>query len=121
MKVRVLVIDDDVLERLSAILDGEGYEVHTARTGVEASGILNKNIFSLLIIDARSPNVDSMKFLDHIKGVEPEPRKIVIVSPPTEENFRKAMLIGAHLCLGKPVDPETLLTTVRGQLEEHGK
>ena len=112
---RVVIVDDDiaVLEELSTFLGGEGFEVATARSGEEASRVLREGSCQFLMVDAGSPGVGGEGFQALVRGLEPEPRLIALVSPPSDENFERAMLLGADACLAKPVDEDALRYTLR--------
>ncbi len=50
---RVLVVDDEegIRTFIEAVLDGEGYKVSTAGDGIEASQLLERQSFHLMITD----------------------------------------------------------------------
>ena len=64
-KKRVLIADDDtdVLEVIKAILEHEGYQVHTARDGEQAFKMLRKRSFDAVILDVVMPKVTGVKLL----------------------------------------------------------
>jgi signal transduction histidine kinase/DNA-binding response OmpR family regulator/CHASE3 domain sensor protein len=62
---RVLVVDDDVHTRqlFSAVLGAEGYQVRTARDGLEAFAAIESELPDLLILDLMMPVMDGGTFL----------------------------------------------------------
>ncbi len=64
-KKRVLIADDepDVLEVIKAILEHEGYQVHTARDGEQAFKQLRKHDFNAVIMDVDMPKLRGDKLL----------------------------------------------------------
>ena len=64
-KKRVLIADDepDVLEVIKAILEHEGFQVHTARDGEQAFKQLRKYTFDAVIMDVDMPKMRGDKLL----------------------------------------------------------
>ena len=62
---RVLVVDDDVHTRqlFSAVLGAEGYQVRTARDGLEAFAAIEAELPDLLVLDLMMPVMDGGTFL----------------------------------------------------------
>ncbi|MBI5328526.1 MAG: response regulator, partial [Deltaproteobacteria bacterium] len=53
MPYKILIADDepDTLDLCSKILKKEGYEVFTAKDGLEAMAMIRENPFNLLLLD----------------------------------------------------------------------
>jgi two-component system alkaline phosphatase synthesis response regulator PhoP len=68
-KKRVLVADDDsdVLEVIKAILEHEGFQVHTARDGEQAFKLLRKHAFDAVVMDVVMPKVTGLKLLQMMR------------------------------------------------------
>lgn len=66
---KVLVVDDDkyILDLYHEILEGEGFEVHTAINGEEALDTLHKISYDLVLLDVMMPKVDGMSVLTSMK------------------------------------------------------
>ena len=62
---RVLVVDDDVHTRqlFAAVLGAEGYQVRTARDGLEAFRALDSELPDLILVDLMMPVMDGGTFL----------------------------------------------------------
>lgn len=62
---RVLIVDDEatIRESAAAILEGEGYEVHTAADGLEALQALGKSLPDMIISDLEMPQMSGFEFL----------------------------------------------------------
>jgi len=62
---RVLVVDDEasIRESAAAILEGEGYEVHTAADGLEGLEALSKSLPDMIISDLDMPRMSGFEFL----------------------------------------------------------
>ena len=66
---RILVVDDEeaLLELVSAILEGEGYEVLTAASGSKALEALEQNEFDLVLLDVMMPEMDGWGVVREMK------------------------------------------------------
>ena len=68
-KKRVLIADDepDILAVIKAILEHEGFVVHTARDGQQAFKLLRKYAFSAVILDVYMDKVNGVKLLQMMR------------------------------------------------------
>ena len=66
---RVLVADDDGMIRrlVQRVLQREGFEVETARDGVEAISKLENGAFDGLVVDLMMPSISGFKLLEILK------------------------------------------------------
>src|SRR3989304_2784299 len=80
MKPRVLAVDDDErnLALLTAKLDREGYEIETAKNGLEALQKATAFNPDLIIMDVMMPRMDGYEALRHLKSRE-ETRYIPVI------------------------------------------
>ena len=69
MSKKILVVDDDVAfcTLLQTFLKKKGFDVTTSFTGKEASDIIEKHIFDVVITDIRLPDSDGMEILKKTK------------------------------------------------------
>ena len=70
---RVLAIDDDpgVLELIAAILEGQGFEVDTARTSQVALRRARQARYDLVILDLILPDADGIILHGKLKKLSP--------------------------------------------------
>jgi CheY-like chemotaxis protein len=107
----VLVVDDEqgLLEVVRFVLEGEGFEVQTARNGVEALERLCSGMRpSLVLLDLMMPVMSGWEFLDEVArtpSIEPPP--IVVLTAAGSMGVP-----GAAEVLRKPYDLGLLLETV---------
>jgi two-component system alkaline phosphatase synthesis response regulator PhoP len=61
--IRILLVDDepDILEIVSYNLSAEGYEVYTAKNGIEAISKAKKKNPHLIIMDVMMPEMDGIE------------------------------------------------------------
>ena len=72
--LRALVVDDEpeIAELVSRALEGEGYEVSTARSASEAFDKLRRESFGLLVLDVMLPDMDGIMVHSRLKALDPE-------------------------------------------------
>lgn len=116
----ILIVDDEIGTRdsLSAILQSEGYVTASVASAEEAMKKARTRFFDVMLLDIRLPDTDGTQLLSHFQKVAPETIKIVITGYPSIENAAQALNIGADSYLTKPLDPDSLLKTIKDKLQE---
>ncbi|HEV8190314.1 MAG TPA: response regulator [Ktedonobacterales bacterium] len=119
---RVLVVDDSVFIRrtLELTLSRGGYEVQTARDGVEALGMMMESLPRVLILDIEMPRLDGFELLSVLRGSEQFAglRVAMLTSRGGERHRELALSLGADDYLIKPCPQELLLGTVQRLIME---
>jgi DNA-binding NtrC family response regulator len=117
----VLVIDDDrsLRETLAELFASEGHEVLQAASGEEAIAVLHVHPPDIAICDWR---MSPLSGLDVLKAIQQEGWQqrvpvIVLTAFGDAESTVQAMQAGAYDFLLKPVDVDTVLSTVHRGLE----
>jgi two-component system response regulator AtoC len=117
---RVLVVDDEAGIRsfIAEVLEGEGLKVTVAADGEEASRLLDRYGFHLMITDLRMPRVDGVALLAKARNEQPEMEVIVLTAHGTVASAVDAMKRGAFDYLTKPLSgPDELRLAVGRALE----
>ena len=80
VQARVLVVDDEVANRelISNFLTSEGYDVVTARDGVDALSQLAVPLPDLIVSDLRMPRMSGVEFLAVVRQKYPDVPVIAI-------------------------------------------
>jgi DNA-binding NtrC family response regulator len=101
----MLVIDDDecVLETTARILELEGYDVDTAKTGKDAIEKSNENFYNLALIDIRLPDMEGTQLLTAMRETVPKMAKIIVTGYPSVDNAAEAVNKGADGFVIKPI------------------
>ncbi len=109
---RVLVIDDDpsILDTVSSILSGEGYQVMSAPSGEEALVLSRSWHPTLILLDMRMPVMDGWAVARALR--EAGSRVPIVVMTAAENASRWADEIGAAGHLAKPFALDELIGTV---------
>jgi CheY-like chemotaxis protein/anti-sigma regulatory factor (Ser/Thr protein kinase) len=112
---RILVAEDEAsLSRvISEILESAGFEVATARDGVEALERLAQSEFDLLLTDIRMPRLDGLELLARIRDMTRRPRVIVLTSDAAPQTVLQAIREQALVYLTKPVHAAQLVSAVQ--------
>ena len=121
MKKRILVIDDDeaVLKSMARLLDFEGYQVDTAKTGKEAVEKSQLNFYNLALIDIRLPDMEGTALLRAMRDMVPRMVKIILTGYPSTSNAIEAANKGADAYVIKPViDTDDFLRKIKEHLRK---
>ena len=114
----VMVVDDSLTVRkiTSRLLEREGYQVLTAKDGVDALQQLKDVIPGVMLVDIEMPRMDGF---DLTKNVRADPRTagipIIMISSRTADKHRnQAAQLGVNAFLGKPYQETELLQHISG-------
>ena len=123
MQEKILVVDDDpdILDALTMILESRGYQVVTARDGVEGLANLKAENPDLFILDLLMPKMDGFAVCKEL--LDPRWSKfrdipILILTSVREEASRRRYELETGLELDvddyveKPISPDVLLERV---------
>ena len=128
-KLRVLVVDDNETAReiLRESLSGFGFDVATARSGIEALDLIENaphGGFNLALIDWRMPEMDGLETARRIRDLSKMTAApdVIIVSAYDPDVIRdSAREAGVRRILAKPVTPSNLLESVMEALGIKGR
>jgi nitrogen regulation protein NR(I) len=111
---QILVVDDEPNLRrvLSAQLERDGYDVHSAEDGEQALAILKEHHIDLVITDLRMPRIDGMELLRRAQKLDAELPVVMITAHGTVDNAVEALKTGAFDYLTKPFDQIEVRTIV---------
>ncbi len=113
----ILVVEDvaNVLELLEVTLRFKGYEVASARNGLEALQVVENVKPVLIITDILMPKMDGYAFVQNLR-TNPATRSIPVIflsaTYVTPEDKKFAISLGATRFIEKPIDTEDFLLTI---------
>ena len=116
---RALVVDDDdpIRTMLTKIVERQNLEVAAARDGREAIDQLDKDGYSLILLDLMMPHVDGFQVLQHITEHYPEKLGCTIVaSALPESEIRRRFSGPVYRIHTKPFDLSKLIADVQACL-----
>lgn len=125
---KILLVDDDpdIRDAVTVILETQGYEVITAKNGIECFDRLSVEKPDLLILDLLMPKMDGFdvyKELKSSKWTEFHSMPIIILTSVREEaSLRRYKLetgqtLSTDDYIEKPIVPDILIRSVNRQLE----
>jgi DNA-binding response OmpR family regulator len=123
MPGKILVVDDDpdILDAVTMILESQGYQVSTARDGIEGLATLKAENPDLMILDLMMPKMDGFAVCKELQDPRWSKYKdipILILTSVREEASRRRYELETGLELDvddyieKPMAPDVLLERV---------
>jgi len=114
----VMIVDDSLTVRkiTSKLLAREGYEVVTAKDGVDALQLLEDVTPQVMLVDIEMPRMDGFELTKNVRGSAKTANiPIIMITSRTAEKHRNyAQELGVNVYLGKPYQEEELLGYIAG-------
>lgn len=117
---KILIVDDDdsLRESMVSILESEGYILDVAKSGQEAETKIKNNVYNLVLLDIRLPDINGIELLAKINKYSPKVKKIMLTGFPDTNSAIKSVNEKADAYLVKPFDPEKLLEIIAENLDQ---
>jgi len=117
----IYVVDDDtdVLGSLRFLLETDGFDVRTFRSG---PALLNANAAAeadCIVIDYKMPTMSGIDLANSLRTRNVETPIILITGYPDENIQEKAAVAGIHHVLLKPHLEDSLVSHIRGAILEN--
>ena len=123
MAEKILIIDDDpdILDATTMILESQGYQIVTARDGIEGLAVLKAENPDLIILDLMMPKMDGFgvcKELQDPRWSKYKSTPILILTSVREDASRRRYELETGLELDvddyieKPMSPDLLISRV---------
>ncbi|MCK4995032.1 MAG: sigma-54-dependent Fis family transcriptional regulator [Candidatus Omnitrophica bacterium] len=121
MKTHVLITDDEPLVRksLKETLRYQGYNVTTAKDGVQALEILKNYSVDILMTDMKMPNLGGMDLLRQVRKQYPRTQVVLMSAYGQIENAVEAMRLGAVDYISKPFE-DAQITDLLKKIDNSG-
>jgi CheY-like chemotaxis protein/anti-sigma regulatory factor (Ser/Thr protein kinase) len=120
--IRILLVEDHTATRESAvqILRGEGATVLEAADGRSALQMLEQGGVDILLLDMMLPDMDGREVLKVLQVHRPDGLKgvLILTGDLTSERLEEVKRLGADALIGKPIDLDQLVATLR--VLQHG-
>ena len=119
-KRRILIVEDD--EDISmveeAYLEAAGFQTRIATDGAEVSGLLQKDLFDLILLDLMLPGKSGYEVCREIRDQVDIP--ILMVTARTESVDKiRGLGLGADDYIAKPFDPAELVARVNANIRQY--
>ena len=118
--IKILLVDDeaDILEIIGYNLSSEGYQVTTAKNGVEAIEKAKKYKPQLIILDVMMPEMDGIEACEKLRGIPDLSNTIITFLTARGEDYSQVAGFdaGADDYITKPIKPKVLVSKVKALL-----
>ena len=118
--IKILLVDDepDILEILNYNLTAEGYQVFTAKNGMEGVDKAKKKKPHLIILDVMMPEMDGIEACEIIRATKGLEETIITFLTARGEDYSlvAGFDAGADDYITKPIKPKVLVSKVKALL-----
>jgi DNA-binding response OmpR family regulator len=107
--------DEDILLLVATRLQRDGFDVITARTGVEALELVRERRPEIVVLDIGMPPPDGLEVVRRIRGdtALSATRLLLLTAKAQESDVRRGLEAGADAYVSKPFSPADLSARVR--------
>ena len=107
--------DDDILLLVTTRLKRDGYDVVSARNGIEALALAEQHKPAVAVLDIGMPGLDGLQVLSAIRGIEAlnHTRVLLLTAKAQESDVRRGFDEGADAYVKKPFSPAELAVRVK--------
>lgn len=115
---RILLVDDDLRLRtlLQRFLEDKGFIVRIAHDATQMDRLLEREIFSLIVLDYMLPGEDGIQICERLRQQNVETPIIMLTARGGESDRIDGLNAGADDYLAKPFNPNELLARIRAVL-----
>jgi two-component system response regulator FixJ len=119
-KPTVYVVDDDadVLGSLRFLLETDGFDVRTFRNGASLLNAVRSTGVDCFVIDYKMPDMNGIDLAGRLRNRDIAAPVILITGYPDENISARAEAAGVHHVLMKTLLDESLVTRIRGVIQE---
>jgi two-component system, LuxR family, response regulator FixJ len=117
-KSMIYVVDDDydVLRSLRFLLETEGFEVRTFRSGSALLGSSTRHGADCLVVDYKMAGIDGLELAERLRSLDVSTPIVMITGYPDENITTKASSAGVCQVLLKPNLEDSLVECVRNAI-----
>jgi DNA-binding response OmpR family regulator len=117
-RTKLLLVDDEesIISTLKTFLELSGFEVVTARNGMEALSAIPEQRPDLIVLDVLMPHLDGRETLRQLRKREDWTPVILLTQVAGTAQRIMAIEEGADDYLNKPFDPQELVVRIRAVL-----
>ena len=116
---RILIVDDDAMNlRRTALILVKHYEIVSVESGEAALYKLAEEKFDLILLDIAMPGMSGLETFERMKEKKIETPVIFLTASGYEDDVMSAIKLGAVNYLKKPFMPNDLLARVEKELDQ---
>ena len=115
---KILLVDDDPRLRTMLVryLEGQGFAVHAAASGVQMDRQLEREYYDLLLLDILMPGEDGFSICRRLRAQEPQLPIVMLTARGDLADRVHGLDVGADDYLPKPFEPRELIARIRAVL-----
>ena len=123
MKDRILLVEDEdtLATIISETLADEGFDIATARNGVDGLDRFRRNGADLVIADVMMPRMDGFEMARHIRSIDADVPLIFLTARSSIDDIVEGFDIGANDYLKKPFKMRELIVRMRALLRRRSR
>ena len=118
--IKILLVDDepDILEILKYNLSSQGYQVFTAKNGIEGVEKARKKTPHLILLDVMMPEMDGIEACDIIRNTKGLENTLITFLTARGEDYSQVAGFdaGADDYITKPIKPKLLVSKIKALL-----
>ena len=116
--INILIVEDDINTRklMNAVIKQAGYMTFTAKDGVEALDIFDKEHIDLIVLDVMMPNMDGYEFTKTLRECNFNLPILMVSAKQLPQDKKKGFLVGTDDYMTKPFDEEEMLLRIKALL-----
>ncbi len=118
--IKILLVDDepDILEIVGYNLTSEGYQVFTAKNGIEGVAMAKRKEPHLIMLDVMMPEMDGIEACEKIRTISGLENTIITFLTARGEDYSQVAGFdaGADDYITKPIRPKVLVSKVKALL-----
>ena len=110
----ILIVEDDkeLRELFSTVLLKNGYKTTSAKDGIEALNVLDKEYIDLIISDIMMPNMDGFELIKSIRDAQFNLPILMITAKESFQDKQRGFLLGIDDYMVKPIDVNEMVLRV---------
>lgn len=119
-KPTIYVVDDDadVLGSLRFLLETDGFNVRTFRSGAALLNAVRSTVVDCFVIDYKMPEMNGIDLAKRLRHRDTATPIILITGYPDENISARAAAAGVRDVLLKPLLEESLVARIRGAIQD---
>ena len=118
----IYVVDDDqgVLGSLRFLLETDGFEVRTFRSGAALLDSVAESRVDCIVIDYKMPGMNGIDLANRLRERNVQAPVVMITGYPDESISNRAAAAGVRHVVLKPHLEDSLVIHIRGAMQENG-
>jgi len=115
-KSKILIVDDEEVVRLflERFFRLKGFEVGLAESGAKAIEKMRGEVFDLVFLDVRMPQMNGLEALRELKKIAPSTKIVMMTGYAVDDLLKEAQQSGACASIKKPFDMNQLAALLEG-------